>query len=250
MQPGFIPASWNLPDTVVAGTTTRQGGASGGVFSSLNMGAHVGDDEARVVDNRDRVRAQLGLRTDPAWLKQVHGTTVVEAHYDRTPPEADASWTSRPLRACVVMTADCLPVLFAAGDGRHVAAAHAGWRGLAAGILEATVSAMNVEPDDLHAWFGPAISQAAFEVGDEVRSAFLRADPAAEIHFKANPRRRWQANLYGLARQRLEAIGVSQISGGDRCTYGEPDAFYSYRRDGQSGRMATLIFRRESPGNP
>ena len=212
----------------------------------MNLGAHVGDAPAAVAENRRRLRESLDLVADPAWLRQVHGTTVVRADsVDRGQTEADAAWTADAELACAVMTADCLPVLVCADDGSVVAAAHAGWRGLAAGVLEATVSAMEAPPQSLMAWLGPGISQAAFEVGDEVRLAFLATDPAAGLAFERNAAGRWQADLYALARQRLAAAGVPRVYGGGFCTYTDPTRFFSYRRDAECGRMATLILRLE-----
>jgi YfiH family protein len=195
-----------------------------------------------VHENRRRFVADCGLPAEPAWLAQVHGNTVVV-----DPPagtEADALMTINPDTVCAIMVADCLPVLFCTADGSAVAAAHAGWRGLAAGVLENTISQFGVAPERLLAWLGPAISQAAFEVGDEVRSEFVGQHNAAGEHFVRNASGRWQADLYGLARLRLEAAGVGQIFGGGLCTFGDAERFFSYRRDGQCGRMAAFIFRR------
>lgn len=245
--PCFLPADWPVEATVVAGTTLRRGGWSEGPYASLNMGRHVGDDAATVDRNRAGVRERLGLPGEPAWLTQVHGSRVVDAAQAQAEPEADASWTDAAGIVCVVMTADCLPVLFSTRDGGRVAAAHAGWRGLAGGVLEATVSALGVPAGELVAWLGPAISADAFEVGDEVRERFVGADAAAAAEFRRNDRGRWQADLYGLARRRLAAAGVRAVSGGHFCTHGDARRFYSYRRDGRCGRMATLIFRRNEP---
>jgi YfiH family protein len=239
----FLIADWPAPAGIVAGTSLRTGGLSGGTFASLNLGDHVGDDPSAVAANRERLADYLKLPSEPVWLRQVHGTRVVEASPDAHAAEADASWTARAGIVCVVMTADCLPVLFASRDGRVVAASHAGWRGLAEGVIEATVSALPVPPGELLAWLGPAISQSAFEVGDEVRREFLRADARADACFLGNERGRWQADLYGLARQRLRAAGVAATYGGAGCTHAEEDRFFSHRRDGRSGRMATVIFR-------
>ncbi len=238
----FLAADWPAPDGVVAGTTLRVGGASSPPYAELNLGAHVGDEPGRVEDNRRRLAAHLRLPAEPCWLRQQHGSTVVRVPCERPEPEADAAVTGVCDVVCAVLTADCLPVLLAATDGSAVGAAHAGWRGLSGGILEAAVAAFDGAP--LIAWLGPAISQPAFEVGGEVRQRFVAQDPAASASFRPNARGRWQADLCGLARRRLERAGVSAVYGGDRCTYREADAFYSYRRDGQCGRMASLIFRR------
>jgi len=243
----WLPADWPAPPGVTAGTTLRTGGASRGPWQSFNLADHVGDDAQAVAANRALLRGALALPAEPLWLGQVHGSVVVEAPCAKPVPRADAAFARRAGAVCAVLTADCLPVLFAARDGSRVAAAHAGWRGLAGGVLEATVDALGGDPGDLIAWLGPAISQPAFEVGGEVREAFLTADPAAGDCFVPNARGRWQADLYALARRRLGACGVAATYGGGRCTYGEPDAFYSYRRDGQCGRMASLIYIRVTP---
>jgi YfiH family protein len=241
----WLAAEWtSAPPGVVAGTTLRRGGFSSGAYASLNLGAHVGDDAKAVARNRGLVRETCGLPAEPAWLSQVHGSRVVAAEPGSGPPEADGAVTDRAGVVCAVLTADCLPVVLAARDGGRVAVAHAGWRGLSEGILEATVAAMNVQSGNLLAWLGPAISQRAFEVGGEVRDRFIGDDAAAAEFFEANERGRWQADLYRLARLRLERCGVGAIGGGGRCTFTEADDFFSYRRDGQCGRMATFVFRR------
>ena len=207
----WIRADWPAPDGVIAGTTLRDWGDT-----------------------------PLPVAGDPSWLKQVHGNRVVEAGHHESPPEADAS-IGRDGAVCVVRTADCLPVLFCSRDGSVVAAAHAGWRGLAAGVLENTLAATGVAPSDLLTWFGPAISQTAFEVGAEVREAFLHHDEKAEACFEANDRGRWQADLYGLARQRLASAGVTDIYGGGLCTFTDRERFYSYRRAPDCGRLLSFI---------
>ena len=237
----WLPADWPAPPGVVAGMTLREGGVSEGAFESLNLGAHVGDDPNAVRENRARFVDTCELPAEPTWLTQVHGDLAL---VDPEPEaQADASVTRTAGRPCAVLVADCLPVILASLDGGIVAAAHAGWRGLAAGILENTVSAMDCDPGRLVAWLGPAISRQAFEVGEEVREAFTRHDAEASACFLRNDRGRWMADLYGLARRRLAAAGVAQVHGGGRCTFGEPDAFFSYRRDGQCGRMAAFVFR-------
>lgn len=241
----WIPASFPLPlPGVVAGTTLRHGGSSGGPYTSLNLGAHVGDDPGAVARNRDLLREVCGLPAEPRWLDQVHGTRVADAGTATGTPEADGAVTDCAGIVCAVLTADCLPVVLAARDGSRVGVAHAGWRGLAAGILEATVTAMRLPAGDLLAWLGPAISQRAFEVGGEVRERFVEDDAGAAACFEANDRGRWQADLYGLARLRLRRCGITATGGGDRCTFTEVDDFFSWRRDGQCGRMATFVFRR------
>ncbi len=244
---GWISADWPAPEGIVAGCTTRLGGVSVGPYESLNLGAHVGDAADAVRENRARLQATLDLPGEPRWLRQVHGTNVAR---DAAPDtEADAVVTVAADTVCVIMTADCLPVLFASSDGGAVGAAHAGWRGLAAGVLEATVAAFDRDPGELLAWLGPAISQPEFEVGDEVRDAFLAGDPGAGKAFERNDRGRWQSDLYALARARLERAGVTLIYGGGLCTHGDEARFFSYRRDGRCGRMANLVFRRARPIN-
>ena len=238
----WLEPDWPAPPGVVAGTTLRGGGASRGPYASLNLGAHAGDDPDAVRSNRRRFVEACGLPAAPPWLRQVHGTRVITEGAEPDTP-ADAIVGNSPGAVCAVLTADCLPVVFASADGGKIAAAHAGWRGLAAGVLEATVAALAAPAGDLLAWLGPAISQPAFEVGDEVREAFLQSDPRAAGYFQENERGRWQADLYGLARLRLERCGVTRVFGGGRCTFGEPDHFFSYRRDGQCGRMATFVYR-------
>ena len=221
--------------------TTREGGVSSPPWDSLNLGDHVGDDAAHVAENRARLRVQLPA--EPAWLKQIHGATVVDAGSDVL--TADASVTRQAGCVCAVLTADCLPVLFCDRAGRVVAAAHAGWRGLAQGVLEATVAAMQVPPGEVLAWMGAAIGPRAFEVGDDVRLAFVTQHPEAAAAFVPDPSGvpgKWLADIYQLARIRLNRVGVQEIYGGGRCTFNEADRFYSYRRDGVTGRMASLIW--------
>ena len=235
--------AWPAPDRVQAAFTLRAGGVSTGPYSALNVGAHVGDDPAAVTENRRRVHRYLALPAEPAWVEQVHGTDVLELDPANAPRSAADAVISRSTRAvCVVQVADCLPVLFASRDGTAVAAAHAGWRGLAAGVLEATVRQLRIEPAALLAWLGPAIGAPHFEVGSEVRAAFLAGDPGAAAAFSPNSRGRWQCDLVALARRRLGALGVGSVSGGEWCTYADARRFFSYRRDGRCGRMAALIW--------
>jgi YfiH family protein len=239
----WIPADWPVADGVVAGTTLRLGGVSKGRYSSLNLGAYTDDDVHAVSENRSRFRSLCELPSEPRWLRQVHGNKVLIEPPAGKPPQADAAVTRKSGVVCAVLTADCLPVIFAAADGSELAVAHAGWRGLAGGVLEATVHAMSTEPAEILAWLGPAISQANFEVGAEVREKFLAHDADAAACFAANERGRWQADLYGLARMRLGGASVEQVSGGEYCTFAEPERFFSYRRDGACGRMASFVFR-------
>lgn len=235
----LIP-EWPAPANVRAVQTLRTGGCSPAPWGSFNLGDHVGDDPACVVANRADLRKLLPA--EPLWLRQVHGVGVVEAGLETFSLEADAAFARQPGRVCAVMTADCLPVLFCDLAGTVVAAAHAGWRGLAAGVLEATVARMGAPADELMAWLGPAIGAQAFEVGDEVRVAFVAHDPDAATAFVPHGGGKWLADIYRLASQRLLSAGVTRISGGDRCTVKEGETFFSYRRDGVTGRMASLIW--------
>jgi len=234
----MILPDWPAPPRVKSLMTTRAGGVSGAPWASLNLGDHVGDDPAHVAANRARLRQQLPA--DPGWLKQIHSTTVVEAGAGLL--EADAAFTRRAATVCAVLTADCLPVLLCNRTGSVVAAAHAGWRGLAGGVLEASVAAMQVPPSEIMAWMGAAIGPQAFEVGDEVRQAFIAQHPEAAVAFLQHAPGKWLADIYQLARIRLNQVGVQAIYGGERCTFNETDSFYSYRRDGVTGRMASLIW--------
>jgi YfiH family protein len=238
----YIKPDWPAPRNVFAAATTRAGGVSIGPYSSLNLASHVGDDARAVAENRKRVRDALNLSVEPTWLNQVHGTNVVEAGASMQTPTADASVAFGPGRVCVVLTADCLPVIFCDDAGTRVAAAHAGWRGLAGGILAETIRSLRTKPDRLIAWLGPAIEQAAFEVGDEVREQFLALDSAHEGAFVQNDRARWQADIYELARRELVRLGVHHIFGGGVACYVDQDRFFSYRRDGTTGRMGTFAW--------
>jgi polyphenol oxidase len=244
---------WPIPPGVRAAFTLRQGGVSQAPFATLNLGLHTGDAPEAVRENRRRVREALRLPGEPTWLDQIHGPEVVAlgsgtvAERPGTPARADAAVTREPRRICAIQVADCIPVLLAARDGSAVGAAHAGWRGLVAGVLEATVRALPVDPPEIVAWLGPAIGAAHFEVGEEVREAFLRAGAPLQVHpaasaFVPNARGRWQCDLVALARLRLEGLGVRAIYGGNWCTYADPERFFSYRRDGRCGRMAALIW--------
>nr|WP_206683076.1 peptidoglycan editing factor PgeF [Pseudomonas baltica] len=230
---------WPAPASVRACVTTREGGVSPAPYASLNLGAHVGDDPQCVVQNRLRLTAHFGIL--PAWLNQVHGIRVVEADPSRV-LEADASWTATPGIACTAMTADCLPALFCNRAGTRVAAAHAGWRGLAAGVLEATVDGFQEPPGQLMAWLGPAIGPRRFEVGAEVREAFMATHPQAADAFVpgASPGK-FLADIYALARIRLAAAGVTAVYGGGMCTV-EDERFFSYRRASVTGRFASLVW--------
>lgn len=238
----LIP-DWPAPSNVRAVCTTRQGGISLSPYDSFNLAQHVGDQPEHVAANRQKLVNELGLKAEPCWLQQVHSQRVVDAAETRgVIVEADASVSRQPGTSCVVMTADCLPVLFCDQQGSVVAAAHAGWRGLADGILEATIQAMQVDTADIMAWLGPAIGAQSYEVGEEVRQAFVPQVPGAESAFAVTRESHWLMDLYQLARLRLLASGVKEIYGGDYCTYSDRERFYSYRRDGTTGRMASLIW--------
>ena len=237
----LIP-NWDAPQNIRAVTTTRQGGVSLPPFDSMNLGDHVNDDADAVQRNREILIHTLGLPEQPVWLNQIHSNLVSNLDDPQPLIDADAAFTTQKNKACVVMTADCLPVLFCNTQGTVVAASHAGWRGLHAGILEKTVEAMHEPPEQIMAWLGPAIGVNAFEVGEEVREAFISAQTQAEQAFKPKPNGKWLADIYTLARLRLEAIGVKQIYGGGECTYSDAERFYSYRRNPSTGRMASLIW--------
>ena len=238
----MLQPDWPAPPGVFSLMTTREGGASHSPWASFNLGDHVGDDPAHVAENRTRLRQKLPA--EPGWLKQIHSATVIEVGSGAI--EADAAFTRQVGSVCAVLTADCLPVLFCDRAGSVVAAAHAGWRGLASGVLEATVAAMQVPPSEILVWMGAAIGPQAFEVGDEVRQAFIESHPDATTAFVPHPSSgdptKWLADIYQLARIRLNRVGVHAIYGGGRCTFNEADRFFSYRREGVTGRMASLIW--------
>lgn len=262
----WIEADWPAPANVRALTTTRHGlGVSQPPFDHFNLGARCGDAPDAVAENRRQLAEALGLPSPPRWLRQVHGIGV--AHFapslsphpsqpppslrerggDGIEPEADAAVTSTPGTVLAILTADCLPVVFAARDGTEVAAAHAGWRGLAEGVLEATVAAMRSPADRLLAWLGPAAGPGAYEVGTEVFEAFVSRDAGASAMFAPTRPGHWNVDLYALARRRLAAIGVADVHGGDLCTLSDPARFFSHRRSthdgsGGSGRIATLAW--------
>lgn len=235
-----IVPDWPAPANVRTLQTTRHGGVSAAPYDSLNLGSHVGDAPLAVA--RNRMMFNTLLPSEPVWLEQVHGTAVANADMAGCRVQADACVARHRASVCVVMTADCLPVLLCDEQGTVVGAAHAGWKGLAAGVIEATVCEMAVEPKNLMAWLGPAIGPDAFEVGDEVRAAFVSADPQAAAAFVPGQPGKWFADIYVLARMRLEALGIARIYGGGRCTFRERDDFYSYRRDGATGRMGSFIW--------
>jgi YfiH family protein len=236
----WIVADWPAPAGIRSLITTRNGGVGSGAHASFNLGLRCGDDADAVAANR--LQLQRLLPQPPRWLHQVHGARVVVADDLDHEAEADASVARAPGTVCAVMIADCMPVLLCDEGGSVVAAAHAGWRGLSAGVLENTVRAMNVEPARLFAWLGPAIGPAAFEVGDDVRDAFVGADAGAAAAFAPHGDGKWLADLFTLGRRRLAACGVTRVSGGGLCTVADPQRFFSYRRDRITGRMAALIW--------
>ncbi|AWV08237.1 peptidoglycan editing factor PgeF [Marilutibacter maris] len=244
----WLEADWPAPAGVRALTTLRHGaGGSAPPFDSFNLGLRCGDDSASAIANRRVLGELAGLPSSPCWLRQVHGTRV--ERLDAGPagadePEADAAVTATVGTVVAIQTADCLPVLFCADDGGEVAGAHAGWRGLAAGVLEATVAAMRTPPARLLAWLGPAAGPQAYEIGAEVRDVFVGADAQAAEAFTPTRARHWRVDLYALARRRLCAAGLDagRIHGGGLCTISDPQRFFSHRRDGRSGRMASLVW--------
>jgi YfiH family protein len=231
---------WPAPAAVRAFISTRRGGVSRGPYAELNLGASVGDDAHAVAENRARMRAYLP--SEPCWLRQVHGNRVIEARASGAAPEADASIAREINTVLVIQVADCMPVLLTDRAGSVIGAAHAGWRGLADGVIENTVRRMDVTPESLLAYLGPAIGPNYFEVGSEVREVFCKHDMQAEAHFHAKSNGKWLADLYGLARRRLGALGVGEIYGGGFCTVAEAERFFSFRRDGVTGRMAAFLW--------
>jgi YfiH family protein len=238
-MPDFIVPDWPAPANVHAVVTTRRGGVSVAPYDSFNLAAHVGDDPTAVAANRARLREQLRLPAEPWWLEQVHATGVVEA--GRGSRVGDASFSRASSQVCAVLTADCLPLLLCDRDGQQVAASHAGWRGLHAGVIEATVACFPA-PAGLLAWLGPAIGPRAFEVGADVWQAFIERDPANAGAFVQTDASHWLCDIYRLARQVLSRCGVSAVYGGGGCTFEDRERFYSYRRDGATGRQASLIW--------
>ena len=240
--PQWMQPRWPAPRAVRAAFTLRGGGVSQGDYAGLNLGAHVGDDPQAVARNRALLRAALALPAEPIWLEQRHGVRVADLDRESLPAPADAAVTRRPGPVCAILVADCMPVLFTTRHGDAVAAAHAGWRGLAGGVLAATVRALGVSGTELLAWLGPAIGPRHFEVGDEVRQAFVAADAGCDAAFRRNERERWLCDLATLARRQLAALGVRAVSDESACTYEDAARFYSYRRAQPTGRMAALVW--------
>ncbi|WP_445426789.1 peptidoglycan editing factor PgeF [Alishewanella sp. HL-SH06] len=247
MTPLLLKPTWPAPSNVQAVSSTRFGGYSQGVFQGLNLGLHVGDDAATVARNRSLFQQQAAMPVEPCWLDQVHSNKVWHltestAVLNAALPQADAAFSQQAGQVCVVMTADCLPLLVCNNAGSEVAAIHAGWRGLASGVIEHTLQQFQAKPSELLVWLGPAIGPKHFEVGAEVRQAFVQQNVLAASAFKPLGKEKYLADLYLLARLRLQAYGVSAIFGGNYCTYHDTAQFYSYRRDGQTGRMASAIW--------
>ena len=237
----FLQPEWPVPANVRAAMTTRKGGVSGGAFSTFNLATHVGDDPQAVAENRRRLRDALELPAEPQWLEQVHGADV--ATVPGAPPgPADGAVTFTRGAVCAVIVADCLPVFLASRDGDRAGLAHAGWRGIAAGVVEAVIAKLDCDPRRLVAWLGPAIGPSAFEVGAEVRAALTSGDPGADAFFEEGRPGHFQADLPALARRRLALAGVTDVHGGHHCTHSEPARFFSHRRDGPTGRMAALLW--------
>ncbi|MFI3197013.1 MAG: peptidoglycan editing factor PgeF [Methylococcaceae bacterium] len=237
----WLVPDWPAPANIHAATTLRTGGVSLGTFSSLNPATHVSDDNERVRQNRQIIRVMLELPAEPVWLEQIHSNRAVKAVKTAIVEQADASYSNESGVVCAVMTADCLPLLVCSTDGAQIAAIHAGWRGLLAGVITNTVVAM--QQQDLLVWLGPAIGPDCFEVGPEVREAFLEKSASFNDAFKQQGNGKWLADIYQLARIELAALGIVNVYGGTHCTFTEHERFYSYRRESQTGRMATLIWR-------
>ncbi|MGF1878810.1 peptidoglycan editing factor PgeF [Photobacterium frigidiphilum] len=247
----WIIPDWPAPKRVKAISTTRKGGVSLAPYDGLNLGLHVGDDTECVQQNRSLLQRELGLVQAPAWLNQIHSSKVIDLKLPLTALiDADGSYSRESNLACIIMTADCLPVLLCDKNGTQVAAVHAGWRGLAGGVIEAALDKFSVPANEIMAWLGPAIGPTAFEVGGEVRQQFMAVDPQAKLAFTPQTKvvdgqsdsDKWLANIYLLATQRLQKYGITQVYGGDHCTVNEPELFYSYRREPITGRQASLIW--------
>ena len=239
-----INPNWNVPKNIHAFTTIREGGVSLTPYFSFNLGDHVGDNKSAVKTNRTLLVEKFGLPQTPIFLTQTHSTRVIQLPYSGQNLEADAVYTNVPHQVCTVMTADCLPVLFTTTSGTEVAAAHAGWRGLCDGVLEETVKCFQAKAEDIIAWFGPAIGPTAFQVGIDVVKQFVAIDEKAKLAFQpdAIEEGKYLGNLYQIATQRLNNLGITQIYGGNHCTFNEKELFFSYRRDNQTGRMASVIW--------
>jgi len=241
----IIRPDWPAPPRVRAASTTRIGGVSGGVYQGLNLASHVADDSQHVLHNRELLRQALALPGEPLWLNQVHSAGVVaadDADASDQDLRADAAWSAQSGKICAVLTADCLPLLLCDSAGTRVASVHAGWRGLHAGVIRSTIAAMSLPGEQIMAWLGPAIGSQAFEVGADVLAAFTAKHPDYAQAFQQTDAEHWLCDIYQLAGIELQQVGVSQIYGGGLCTWSDKHRFYSYRRDGVTGRMASLIW--------
>ncbi len=241
-SPGYITPDWPAPANVHALSTLRTGGYSSGPYTGFNLATHTGDDPVTVLSNRVLLREHFSLPAEPVWLQQVHSNRIITAEPGKVGDEADGSWTSRVGCVCVVMTADCLPVLICNQQGSKVAAVHAGWRGLHAGVVTNAIRGLESDPAELMVWLGPAIGPEAFEVGAEVFRAFTDCNAENTSAFRRKDDQHWLCDLYQLARIELSSQGVTSVFGGNECTYTDEQRFYSYRRDGDTGRMASLIW--------
>ena len=240
MKPICITPQWPAPKNVFAAMSTRLGGCSQTPFAAMNVGMHCGDDAQAVQHNRQQLSELLALPQEPFWLQQTHSVRVTHAGTDNN---ADGAYTAEPKQICVVMSADCLPILMCSKDGIEVAAIHAGWRGLAAGIISNGLAQFSCAAADVLVWLGPCIGPSAFEVGADVKAAFCAAQAQAEQAFRQTASDRWHADLHLLAQQQLQSLGVEKIYADPSCTWTDAERFYSYRRDGQTGRMASMIWR-------
>jgi polyphenol oxidase len=237
----WLQPDWPVPANIHAATTLRTGGVSQNCYASLNPATHVGDNAELVNQNRQIIKTMLNLPSEPVWLNQTHSNRAIKAIATDTPQQADASYTDQPGVVCAVMTADCLPLLVCAADGTEIAAIHAGWRGLLDGVIDNTIAAL--QNQDVLVWLGPAIGLERFEVGNEVRTAFMAKSADYALAFKRHSQDKWLADIYQLARLNLAALNISKVCGGNFCTVTDKERFYSYRRDKDTGRMATLIWR-------
>lgn len=238
----ILTPDWPVPKHIKAFTTTRLNGFSNDPYASFNLGDHVGDNHEHVLQNRDSLKKILNLPAEPLWLNQTHSTDIFNVDHDIKPQNADGSYTASKNIVCAVLTADCLPILLCDQSGRQIAAVHAGWRGLAAGVIESALNCFNHSDEKIIAWIGPAIGQTFYEVGDDVRDKFLEINADFAKGFQPYKQSKWLANMNLLARQRLEKAGVSAIYGGNLCTFSDAERFFSFRREGKTGRMASLIW--------
>lgn len=242
MTKSFVTPDWPAPKNIHAYTTTRWGGVSPSPYASMNLSVGSGDTKDNVQQNKKQLVQNFNLPSEPIWLNQVNGTQIIDAAIAPQTPEADASYTGQKNTVCIILTADCLPVLICNRKGTHVAAVHAGWRGLAHGIIEKTLQQLNLPPNDVLAWLGPGISAENYIVGSEVKTIFEQNDSQAKTAFTSLPEDKWRCDLYKIARQRLFNCDVNQVVGGDFCTFRDSDNFYSHRRDKPTGRMASFIW--------